>query len=144
MIRGLALRALTSLRIPSILEYVMPPLKVRRRRGRWALILTHSRAPLPHPLQASLTDHSGYVRQNGVMGVLKVRGGAGTCRRCVCSHFPRPSPLSPPPLSSLQVFHLAPETAKDYDFVDTLYNMLRDSDPQARMGKAAACLRASL
>lgn len=31
MIRGLALRSLTSLRIPSILEYVMPPLKVRMR-----------------------------------------------------------------------------------------------------------------
>jgi AP-4 complex subunit beta-1 len=76
MIRGLALRSLTGLRLQSMLEYVMPPLK------------------------AALTDSSGYVRQAGVMGTLKV-------------------------------FHLSPETVKEHDFVDTLYNMLRDSDPQA-------------
>lgn len=48
MIRGLALRSLTSLRLRSILEYVVSPLK------------------------AALTDSSGYVRQAGIIGVLKV------------------------------------------------------------------------
>jgi vesicle coat complex subunit len=48
MIRGLALRSLSSLRLRSILEYVVTPLK------------------------AGLSDSSGYVRQAAVMGVLKV------------------------------------------------------------------------
>jgi vesicle coat complex subunit len=48
MVRGLALRSLASLRLVSILEYVMQPIKT------------------------GLTDSSGYVRQNAVMGVLKV------------------------------------------------------------------------
>ena len=48
MIRGLALRSLSSLRLRSILEYVVSPLR------------------------AGLTDSSGYVRQAAVMGVLKV------------------------------------------------------------------------
>jgi vesicle coat complex subunit len=48
MIRGLALRALTSLRLRSILEYVIQPLK------------------------SGLNDTSGYVRQAAVVGVLKV------------------------------------------------------------------------
>jgi len=48
MIRGLALRCFTSLRLRSILEYIVVPLK------------------------AALTDSSGYVRAAGVMGVLKV------------------------------------------------------------------------
>lgn len=75
MVRGLALRSLTSLRLLSILEYVIAPLK------------------------ASLNDASGYVRAAGVLGVLKV-------------------------------FHLSPDTIKDSDMVDTLYNMIRDRDPQ--------------
>lgn len=48
MIRGLALRCFSSLRLWSILEYVVAPLK------------------------AALTDSSGYVRAVAVMGVLKV------------------------------------------------------------------------
>ena len=48
MIRGLALRALTSLRLRSILEYVVAPLR------------------------GALNDSSGYVRQAAVLGVLKV------------------------------------------------------------------------
>ena len=48
MIRGLALRCFTSLRLRSILEYIVVPLK------------------------AALTDASGYVRAAGVMGCLKV------------------------------------------------------------------------
>ena len=48
MIRGLALRSLSSLRLRSILEYVVTPLK------------------------SGLSDSSGYVRQAAVMGVLKV------------------------------------------------------------------------
>jgi hypothetical protein len=75
MIRGLALRSLSSLRLRSILEYVVTPLK------------------------AGLTDSSGYVRQAAVMGVLKV-------------------------------FHLSPELVKDSDMIDTLYNMIRDREPQ--------------
>ena len=75
MIRGLALRSLTGLRLTSILEYVLQPLK------------------------ASLSDASGYVRQAGVIGVLKV-------------------------------YSISPESIKENDFVDTLYNMLRDRDPQ--------------
>jgi AP-4 complex subunit beta-1 len=47
-IRGLALRALLSLNLLSILEYVVPP------------------------LQRSLTDRNPYVRKTGVMGVLKL------------------------------------------------------------------------
>lgn len=75
MVRGLALRSLTGLRLISILEYVMSPLK------------------------AGLTDSSGYVRQTAVIGVLKV-------------------------------FHLSPGLVKDGDFVDTLYAMMRDREPQ--------------
>ncbi len=75
MIRGLALRALTSLRLRSILEYVVAPLR------------------------GALNDSSGYVRQAAVMGVLKVH-------------------------------HLSPETIKDSDMTDVLYNMLRDREPQ--------------
>jgi len=48
MIRGLALRCFTSLRLRSILEYIVVPLK------------------------AALTDSSGYVRSTGVIGCLKV------------------------------------------------------------------------
>lgn len=48
MIRGLALRSMTSLRLRSILEYVIQPLK------------------------SGLNDSSGYVRQAAVVGVLKV------------------------------------------------------------------------
>lgn len=48
MIRGLALRSLCSLRLTSIIEYVMVPLK------------------------SSLSDTSAYVRKTGVMGILKV------------------------------------------------------------------------
>ena len=48
MIRGLALRSLCSLRLDSIIEYVMTP------------------------LQNSLTDSSAYVRATGVIGILKV------------------------------------------------------------------------
>ena len=48
MIRGLALRCFTSLRLRSILEYIVVPLK------------------------AGLTDSSGYVRAAAVIGVLKV------------------------------------------------------------------------
>jgi vesicle coat complex subunit len=77
MVRGLALRSLTGLRLFSILEYVMAPLR------------------------ASLSDSSGYVRQAGVVGVLKV-------------------------------FHLAPQVVKDEGFVDLLYSMMRDREPQVR------------
>jgi len=48
MIRGLALRSLCSLRLTSIIEYVMVPLK------------------------SSLSDTSAYVRKTGIMGILKV------------------------------------------------------------------------
>lgn len=48
MVRGLALRSLTGLRLTSILEYVIAPIR------------------------SGLTDSSGYVRAAGVMGVLKV------------------------------------------------------------------------
>lgn len=75
MIRGLALRSLTSLRLRSILEYVIQPLK------------------------AGLTDSSGYVRAAAVVGVLKV-------------------------------FHLSPDTVRESDLVDVLYNMVRDRDAQ--------------
>ena len=75
MVRGMALRALTSLRLLSILEYVMQPLK------------------------SSLTDSSGYVRQAGVMGVLKV-------------------------------WHLSPEAVAEGEYVDVLYNMIKDRDAQ--------------
>jgi AP-4 complex subunit beta-1 len=75
MIRGLALRSLAGLRLTSILEYVLQPLK------------------------AALGDSSGYVRQAGVVGVLKV-------------------------------YSISPESITENDFVDTLYNMLRDRDAQ--------------
>jgi vesicle coat complex subunit len=48
MVRGLALRSLTSLRLESIIEYA------------------------EQPLEKALTDLSAYVRKTGVMGVLKV------------------------------------------------------------------------
>ena len=75
MVRGLALRSLTGLRLLSILEYVLAPLKT------------------------CLTDSSGYVRQAAVIGVLKV-------------------------------FHLSPSTVRECGFVDTLYSMMRDREPQ--------------
>lgn len=83
MIRGLALRALTSLRLRSILEYVVAPLR------------------------GALNDSSGYVRQAAVMGVLKV-------------------------------FHLSPETIKDSDMTDVLYNMIRDREPQVVINAVVA------
>ena len=48
MVRGLALRSLTSLRLESIIEYV------------------------EQPLEKALSDLSAYVRKTGVMGVLKI------------------------------------------------------------------------
>ena len=48
MVRGLALRSLTSLKLESILEYVEVPLR------------------------KSLTDLSAYVRKTAVMAILKV------------------------------------------------------------------------
>lgn len=48
MVRGLALRSLCSLRLPSVLEYIEAPLR------------------------ASLSDPHSYVRKTGVMGILKV------------------------------------------------------------------------
>jgi AP-4 complex subunit beta-1 len=48
MVRGLALRSLSSLRMESVLEYIELPLK------------------------KALTDISAYVRKTAVMGVLKV------------------------------------------------------------------------
>lgn len=48
MVRGLALRSLCSLRLPSVLEYIEAPLR------------------------ASLTDPHSYVRKTGVMGIVKV------------------------------------------------------------------------
>ena len=48
MIRGLALRSLSSLRLPAMLEYISKPL----RKG--------------------LRDSSGYVRKTAVMSILKV------------------------------------------------------------------------
>ncbi|KAH8051751.1 hypothetical protein JL722_10581 [Aureococcus anophagefferens] len=48
MVRGLALRSLCSLRLPTVLEYIQGPLR------------------------ASLSDAHSYVRKTGVMGILKV------------------------------------------------------------------------
>ena len=48
MVRGLALRSLCSLRLPSVIEYIS------------------------EPLRKSLTDINSYVRKTGVMGVLKL------------------------------------------------------------------------
>ena len=75
MVRGLALRSLTGLRLLSVLEYVLTPLK------------------------AALTDSSGYVRGAAAIGVLKVH-------------------------------HLSPAAVKDGDFVEALYGMMRDREPQ--------------
>lgn len=49
MVRGLALRSLCSLRLPSVVEYIS------------------------EPLRKSLTDVNSYVRKTGVMGILKLR-----------------------------------------------------------------------
>lgn len=73
MVRGLALRSLCSLRLPSVLEYISAPLR------------------------ASLTDPHSYVRKTGVIGILKV-------------------------------YNLDRDLVKSGDFVDILYNMLRDVD----------------
>ena len=83
MVRGLALRSLTGLRLISILEYVLTPLK------------------------SALTDTNGYVRAAGVVGVLKV-------------------------------FHLSPSSLKEGDWVDTVYGMLRDREPQVVVNCIAA------
>lgn len=74
MVRGLALRALCSLRLPQMVEYIS------------------------EPLRRSLTDHHAYVRKTGVMGILKL-------------------------------YHLDQEAFERCNFVDILYDMLRDNDP---------------
>lgn len=58
MVRGLALRSLTSLRLESVLEYV------------------------DQPLRKCLSDLSAYVRKTAVMGILKV------CHASICLTFP--------------------------------------------------------
>mmetsp|Transcript_7655 Transcript_7655/g.11522 ORF Transcript_7655/g.11522 Transcript_7655/m.11522 type:complete len:834 (-) Transcript_7655:328-2829(-) len=73
MVRGLALRSLCSLRLPSVLEYIETPLR------------------------ASLTDQHSYVRKTGVMGILKV-------------------------------YHLDKDLIRNGDWIDILYDMLRDVD----------------
>lgn len=73
MVRGLALRALCSLRLPQMVEYIS------------------------EPLSRSLTDGHAYVRKTGVMGILKL-------------------------------YDLDKETFERCNFVDILYDMLRDPD----------------
>mmetsp|Transcript_5567 Transcript_5567/g.8526 ORF Transcript_5567/g.8526 Transcript_5567/m.8526 type:complete len:939 (+) Transcript_5567:53-2869(+) len=73
MVRGLALRALCSLRLPQMVEYIS------------------------EPLRRSLTDGHAYVRKTGVMGVLKL-------------------------------YDLDKEAFERGNFVDVLYDMLRDAD----------------
>mmetsp|Transcript_29624 Transcript_29624/g.48881 ORF Transcript_29624/g.48881 Transcript_29624/m.48881 type:complete len:838 (+) Transcript_29624:214-2727(+) len=73
MVRGLALRALCSLRLPQMVEYIS------------------------EPLRRSLTDGHAYVRKTGVMGILKL-------------------------------YHLDKEAFDSCQFVDILYDMLRDAD----------------
>ena len=75
MVRGLALRSLTSLRLTSIIEYI------------------------EQPITKSLTDVSAYVRKTGVMGVLKL-------------------------------FSLDSDRVERNDYINTLYSMLNDADPQ--------------
>ena len=75
MIRGLALRSLCSLRLTTVIEYIVDP------------------------LQKALSDPSGYVRRAGVLGILKVH-------------------------------HMAPDIVKESDYVNRLYDLLRDRDPQ--------------
>jgi AP-4 complex subunit beta-1 len=93
MVRGLALRSLTGLRLSSILEYVMSPLK------------------------AALTDSSGYVRQAGVIGLLKVY------------HLAPHLIKEPKPVNDGSGF-APPSSGSSGGFVDTLYSMMRDRDPQ--------------
>lgn len=73
MVRGLALRALCSLRLPQMVEYIS------------------------EPLRKSLTDGHAYVRKTGVMGILKLHD-------------------------------LDREAFERCNFVDILYDMLRDPD----------------
>ena len=73
MVRGLALRALCSLNLPQMVEYIS------------------------EPLRRSLKDHHGYVRKTGVMGILKL-------------------------------YHLDREAFDRCNFLDILYDMLRDPD----------------
>jgi len=73
MVRGLALRALCSLNLPQMVEYI------------------------GEPLRRSLQDHHAYVRKTGVMGILKL-------------------------------YHLDPESFREANFVDILYDMLKDVD----------------
>jgi AP-4 complex subunit beta-1 len=73
MVRGLALRALCSLNLPEMVEYISDPLR------------------------KALQDHHAYVRKTGVMGILKL-------------------------------YHLDREAFERCNFIDILYDMLRDSD----------------
>ena len=73
MVRGLALRALCSLRLPQMVEYIS------------------------EPLRKSLTDSHAYVRKTAVMGILKL-------------------------------WHLDSDAFERCNFVDILYDMLRDPD----------------
>ena len=73
MVRGLALRALCSLNLPEMVEYISDPLR------------------------KALEDHHAYVRKTGVMGILKL-------------------------------YHLDREAFEKCNFIDILYNLLRDPD----------------
>lgn len=73
MVRGLALRALCSLNLPEMVEYISDPLR------------------------KALQDHHAYVRKTGVMGILKL-------------------------------YNLDREAFERCNFIDILYDMLRDSD----------------
>lgn len=73
MVRGLALRSLSSLRLPEMVEYIA------------------------EPLRRALTDSHAYVRKTAVMGTLKLH-------------------------------HLDPPTFERSNFVNILYDMIRDTD----------------
>jgi len=73
MVRGLALRSLSSLRLPEMVEYIA------------------------EPLRRALTDSHAYVRKTAVMG-------------------------------SLKLHHLDPSTFEKSNFVNILYDMIRDHD----------------
>eukprot|EP00953_Heterococcus_sp_UTEX-ZZ885_P037111 19094-Heterococcus_DN1.PRE.3 len=106
MVRGLALRSLCSLRLPSIVEYISCTTSVPRTLS-YVLKLLFMLQHLLHnsePLRRSLVDGNAYVRKTGVMAVLKM-------------------------------YHLSPDLVRDMGLVDTLYAMLQDVDTQCVLCK---------
>lgn len=105
MVRGLALRSLSSLRMDSMLEYVEQPMK------------------------RAFKDVSPYVRKTGVMAVLKVQLLCCTLAKlhyvCTCDETDEVSPQS---YYTMQVYGLDKDLIITGNYIQKVEDMLNDVD----------------